>query len=325
MAFSRSITETGVAAARCNATMMPSAPIGENSTWCLRAPSMNSGSLTIAAKAVRNAAARSAGRSGGATNGSEALDIARVQHVDVIVTDLKMPGMDGITLLQKLRERDRNLPVIVTTAFGDVESAVTAMRAGAEDYLTKPIEFDALVVSIERALERRALRVETENLRQQLRERDGEGMQGLVGASPAMQKVYHLARRAAPSRATVLLTGESGTGKNVLARRGVRPFAFVGGGLAQVDAKIPDVQVANDCNQSASPVAGVDTCETTGDRKSTKVDAYRKMGTGFAGLGGGIQYAISPNSSLSLEVKGALFFGSSGIAISPTLGFTQQL
>jgi two-component system response regulator HydG len=92
------------------------------------------------------------------------------------------------------------------------------MRAGASDYLTKPIDFDALAVAIERALERRAVLVEAENLRRQLRERDGEGLQGLIGASAAMQRVYRTARQVAAARATVLITGESGTGKGELAR-----------------------------------------------------------------------------------------------------------
>ena len=129
-----------------------------------------------------------------------------------------MPNMDGIELLKKLREQDREVPVIVCTAFGDVNTAVGAMREGAEDYLTKPIDFDALSVVVERALERREIRVEAENLRRQIRERDGEGLQGLIGASPAMQKVYRVARQVAGSRATVLITGESGTGKGELAR-----------------------------------------------------------------------------------------------------------
>jgi two-component system response regulator HydG len=153
-----------------------------------------------------------------AEDGVSALERAAEQPPDVVVTDLKMPRMDGIELLKKLREQDPSIPVIVTTAFGDVTTAVTAMRAGAEDYLTKPIDFDALLVAIDRALERRELRVEAENLRRQLRERDGEGLQGLVGASPAMQKVYRVARQVAGSRATVLITGESGTGKGELAR-----------------------------------------------------------------------------------------------------------
>ena len=154
-----------------------------------------------------------------AEDGESAL--ARVDRAlppDVVVTDLKMPRMDGIELLQKLREQDPDIPVLVATAFGDVSAAVRAMRAGAEDYLTKPIDFDALTLGIERALERRDLRAEAENLRRQLRERDGEGLQGLVGTSGAMQKVYRTARQVAGSRATLLITGESGTGKGELAR-----------------------------------------------------------------------------------------------------------
>ncbi len=153
-----------------------------------------------------------------AADGAEALVVAAEHPPDVVVTDLRMPAMDGMQLLAKLHEQDRALPVLVATAFGDVSSAVAAMRAGAQDYLTKPIDFDALTLAIERALERRALVVEAENLRRQLRERDGDGLQGLVGASPAMQKVYRTARQVAASRATVLITGESGTGKGELAR-----------------------------------------------------------------------------------------------------------
>ncbi len=153
-----------------------------------------------------------------AKDGKEALTLVAENSPEVVLTDLKMPQMDGMTLLAKLRESDRDLPVIVATAFGDVTSAVAAMRAGASDYLTKPIDIDALLVAIERARERRALRIEAENLRRQLRERDAEGLQGLIGSSPAMQKVYRVARQVAASRATVLITGESGTGKGELAR-----------------------------------------------------------------------------------------------------------
>jgi len=153
-----------------------------------------------------------------AGDGVEALAVAAEHPPDVVITDLKMPNMDGIELTKKLHEIDPSVPVIVATAFGDVSTAVSAMRAGAEDYLTKPIDFDALAVAIERAVERRDLTVETENLRRQIRQRDGEGLVGLLGASPAMQKVYRVARQVAASRATVLVTGESGTGKGELAR-----------------------------------------------------------------------------------------------------------
>ena len=153
-----------------------------------------------------------------APDGATALKLAAARPPDIVVTDLKMPGMDGIALLQKLHEQDPDLPVIVATAAADLASAVLAMRAGAEDCVAKPIDFDALTLIIERALERRKIRVEAENLRRQLRERDGEGLQGLIGASAAMQKVYRVARQVSGSRATVLITGESGTGKGELAR-----------------------------------------------------------------------------------------------------------
>jgi len=153
-----------------------------------------------------------------AADGMAALGLVSDKPPDVVVTDLKMPRMDGMQLLAKLREQDAEIPVIVVTAFGDVASAVGAMRAGAADYLTKPVDFDALLVSIERVLERRDLRVEADTLRRQLREREGDGLEGLIGASAAMQKVYRVARQVAGARATVLITGESGTGKGELAR-----------------------------------------------------------------------------------------------------------
>jgi two-component system response regulator HydG len=153
-----------------------------------------------------------------ADSGQRALEVAAEFSPDVVVTDLKMPGMDGIELTTRLHEQDSVLPVIVVTAFGDVGSAVAAMRAGADNFLTKPLDFDALSVSIERALSRRALRAEAETLRRRLREREGQGLANMVGSSQAMQAVYAVARQVAGARATVLITGESGTGKGELAR-----------------------------------------------------------------------------------------------------------
>jgi len=153
-----------------------------------------------------------------AENGRAALEVATDFSPDVVVTDLKMPEMNGVELLTALSNQDPDLPVIVVTAFGDVSSAVEAMRAGADNFLTKPIDFDALSVAVERALENRALRAEASNLRRQLREREGAGLQGLVGTSPAMQQVYRVARQVSGARATVLITGESGTGKGEFAK-----------------------------------------------------------------------------------------------------------
>ena len=139
-----------------------------------------------------------------AADGATALTLFAETPFDVVVTDLNMPNMDGVELLKKLRAQDPDLPVILCTASGEVTAAVAAMRAGADDYLAKPVDIDALTLAIERAVERRALRVESENLRRQLRDRDGDGMQGLVGASGPMQKVYRVARQVAGARATVL-------------------------------------------------------------------------------------------------------------------------
>jgi len=137
-------------------------------------------------------------------------------------------------LLEELRRSDRELPVVVVTSASEVGSAVGAMRAGATDYLTKPVDFDELVLAVTRALEQRDIRIENENLRRQVRENQGAGIQGLLGTSPAMQRVYRLAKQVAPSRATVLVTGESGTGKGELARaihalspRAAKPFVAV--------------------------------------------------------------------------------------------------
>jgi DNA-binding response OmpR family regulator len=104
-----------------------------------------------------------------AEDGFTALRIADEHPPDLVITDLRMPGMHGIELVSRLKERNRELPVIVVTSLGDVESAVAAMRAGAEEYLAKPIDADALEVGVERALERRAQRVESETMRRQIR------------------------------------------------------------------------------------------------------------------------------------------------------------
>jgi DNA-binding NtrC family response regulator len=151
-------------------------------------------------------------------DGAAALIAAAEFAPDIVITDLKMPTMDGMELLQKLRAQDPDASVIVTTALREVASTVAAMRAGADDYLTKPIDIDALLLSIDRVMARGALRTEAENLRRQVREQEGSGLQGLLGTSFAMQGVYRVAKRVAPSRATVLVTGETGTGKGELAR-----------------------------------------------------------------------------------------------------------
>ncbi len=152
-----------------------------------------------------------------ASDGAAALERMADVSPDVVVTDLDMPRMNGMKLLEAVRQRDRSLPVIVTTSATELKTAVAAMGAGATDYLTKPLDFDELALSISRAIEQREVKLENEHLHRQLREQHGEGLKSLLGSSAAMQKVYRLARQVAPARATVLVTGESGTGKGELA------------------------------------------------------------------------------------------------------------
>ena len=125
----------------------------------------------------------------------------------LLITDLRMPQMDGLELLGKVREQNPKLPCIVLTAAGDVSTAVRAMRAGAAAYLTKPIDVGALLLSVERVLEHQDLQTEAENLRGQLRARDQDGLSGLLGTSLPMQRIYRMAHQVAPARATVLITG----------------------------------------------------------------------------------------------------------------------
>jgi DNA-binding NtrC family response regulator len=133
----------------------------------------------------------------------------------VVVTDLKMPGMDGIELVKKVRAADDPAAVVVMTAFGEVSSAVEAMRAGAADYLTKPLNFDELLVVLDKVLETQALTRETRQLRQRVRDRVAPS--NIIGTAPPMQRVFEIIDQVAPSKATVLITGESGTGKELVA------------------------------------------------------------------------------------------------------------
>jgi two-component system response regulator HydG len=151
-----------------------------------------------------------------AEDGTRALALIAAGDFDVIVTDLKMPGADGLTVLRETRRLQPDAEVILMTAYGTVSTAIAAMKEGAFDYLTKPFEPDEAQLAVERALERKRLREQARDLRRAL-----EGavqLDELVGKSAAMQRVLELVRRAADSTATVLVTGESGTGKEVVAR-----------------------------------------------------------------------------------------------------------
>jgi DNA-binding NtrC family response regulator len=150
-----------------------------------------------------------------AADGFKALGKLEDFEPDVVLTDLKMPGMDGLELLRKVREREAEAVVLVMTAFGAVETAVSAMKEGAADYLTKPLNMTELTLVLGREMERHRLRRETGMLRARLAER--YSFENIIGSAPPMQEVFKTVSQVAGSRASVLITGESGTGKELIA------------------------------------------------------------------------------------------------------------
>jgi len=167
-----------------------------------------------------------------ASNGRQALQAATGESFDVVLTDLKMPDMNGIELLSELPKQPAGPCVILMTAHGTIDSAVDAMRKGAFDYLTKPLEKDELLLVLRRAMERSHLVRENRMLHEQLRDRFR--LENIVGAHGSMQDVFRVVHKVASSLSTVLIYGESGTGKELVARalhhesdRKTRPFYAV--------------------------------------------------------------------------------------------------
>jgi len=150
------------------------------------------------------------------TSPAQALVMAGQEDYGVVLTDLQMPGVDGIELCTRLAANRPDLPVIVLTSFGSFETAVAAIRAGAYDFLTKPVEIDTVVLALDRALQHRELREEVRRLRNAVRETQHLGE--IVGASPVMKQMFDLVQRVAQTDASVLITGESGSGKEMVAQ-----------------------------------------------------------------------------------------------------------
>ena len=151
-----------------------------------------------------------------ADSGERALNLCLEHYFEAALIDLRMPEMDGLELLGKLKQLNPEVQVLMLTAHGSVESAVSAMRAGAFHYVNKPVDLDELVLTLKSALERHHLLVENRELRTALT--DTFGSVGIIAESPAMKEVLSSVSRVAPSPSTVLIRGESGTGKEILAR-----------------------------------------------------------------------------------------------------------
>jgi DNA-binding NtrC family response regulator len=151
-----------------------------------------------------------------AASADEALERIGETDFDAVLSDIRMPGKSGIEMVGEMRQRRPETPVVLMTAFGSIDSAVEAMRAGAFDYITKPFEPEVVRLKLDRALERRALEEENRRLRRAVDQTSALG--DLIGASPAMREIIALIKRISHSRSSVLITGESGTGKEVVAR-----------------------------------------------------------------------------------------------------------
>jgi len=149
-----------------------------------------------------------------AADGFEALSILRKGGIDLVVSDLHMPGMDGLRLFKKMNEEGLQIPIIIVTAKGEVGSAVEAMKLGASDYIQRPFDLEALEIAIEKALSVSRLKVENAFLKEETQQADNL----LIGNSLAMQKVKELIFQVAPEKATAFLVGETGTGKELVAQ-----------------------------------------------------------------------------------------------------------
>ena len=176
-----------------------------------------------------------------AASGAEGLEMARALPFDAAIVDIMMPGLDGIATLDELKRIDEDLAVVIITAYGSIESAISAMKAGAFDYITKPFKNEEVLVVVSNALERRRLVHENRNLRQNIQERYHK-FANIIGRSPRMRHVFDLIIQAAPSRSTILIQGESGTGKELVARaihanssRAERSFVSVNSGNVPPD------------------------------------------------------------------------------------------
>lgn len=167
-----------------------------------------------------------------AEDGEKALEVIKSKHIDLVITDIKMPKLDGMSLLKMIKELDNEIVVIIMTAYGTIETAVEAMKLGAYDYITKPFSTEQVKLTVDKAIERQKLLYENKYLREKLN--DQYNYKRIVGNSATMQPVYELIDKVAPTDTAVLIRGASGTGKELVAhaihfnsRRKEKPFIKV--------------------------------------------------------------------------------------------------
>jgi two-component system response regulator PilR (NtrC family) len=224
-----------------------------------------------------------------AANGQEAYDIAVKQPVDLVLSDVRMPEMDGMTLLMHLRQLAPETPVIMITAYGTIDTAVQAMRTGAWDYLLKPVQFDDLLLKIERALEFGEMRRDRQALTEQLAAENT--FHNLVSEAPNMRKLFEQVRKLSNVKSNVLVVGESGTGKELFAR------AIHYNGLTRAK---PFVAV----NCGAIPESLIES-ELFGHRKGAFTGAIRDKVGYFEAANGGTLF-LDEISTLPLGIQSSL-------------------
>jgi DNA-binding NtrC family response regulator len=171
-----------------------------------------------------------------ASTAGEGIELAKSVPFDAVILDVMLPDMNGISALEEIRRLDEELPVLMITAFASVETAISAMKRGAFDYITKPFKNDEVLVVLNNATERRRLVAENRALRQNL-QASANRFGGIIGRSGRMRQIFDMVLQVAPSRATVMIQGESGTGKELIARalhvhstRAEKPFVTVNSG-----------------------------------------------------------------------------------------------
>src|SRR5437870_3430101 len=150
-------------------------------------------------------------------SGRDALDKVRAENFDVVITDIRMPGMDGIQLLQGIKKHDPSVPVVIMTAYASQQSAIDAVNLGAFQYLIKNAKNDEIKLVVRNALEMRKVREENQYLKRELRK--GHDEKTIIGSSEEMVRVFKMVEKVADSEATILIQGESGTGKELIARQ----------------------------------------------------------------------------------------------------------